>query len=61
MEKLKILNRHELKHDVDFLNQANELRHMMEEGNKGAKKYMKLKMKHESAYEEKMAKEEEEI
>lgn len=26
MEKLKLLNRHELKHDVDFLNTATELR-----------------------------------
>lgn len=52
MEKLKLLNRAELKHDVEFLNMATELRQQAEGGDKAAKKYMKLKMKHEIAYEE---------
>ena len=58
MAKMKLLSRHELKHDIEFLNNANELRH---EGTKEANKYMKLKMKHEAKYEEGMQKEEAEI
>ena len=61
MEKLKILSRSELKHDIEFLNQAQELRQAAEAGDKAARKFMKLKMKHEAKYEENMQKEEEEI
>lgn len=61
MEKLKLLNRHELKHDIQFLNMASELRHMAEDGDKQAKKIIKLKMKHEAAYEEMQQKEEDQI
>ena len=61
MDKLKLLNRAELKHDVEFLNMATDLRHKAEEGDKGAKKFMKLKMKHEANYEEKTQAEEQEI
>ena len=49
----------ELKHDIEFLNQAVELREMASEGDKRAKKFIKLKMKHERKYEEDMRKEEE--
>jgi predicted NBD/HSP70 family sugar kinase len=52
IEKLKLLNRNELKHDVKFLNMATELRQKADEGDKQAKKVMKLKMKHEALYEE---------
>ena len=48
MEKLKLLNRHELKHDVEYMNMAKNLREAAAEGDKKAKKFMKLKMKHES-------------
>jgi hypothetical protein len=61
MEKLKLLNRHELKHDIEFLNMATELRHQATDGDKKALKFMKLKMKHETKYEAEMQKEEEEI
>ena len=58
---MKLLNRTELKHDVDYLNTANQLRHQAEEGDKKAKKYLKLREKHEKDYEEQTQKEEEEI
>ena len=58
---MKVLSRHELKHDVEYLNTATELREAANAGDKQAKKYMKLKMKHENKYEENMQKEEEEI
>mmetsp|Transcript_17822 Transcript_17822/g.30224 ORF Transcript_17822/g.30224 Transcript_17822/m.30224 type:complete len:486 (-) Transcript_17822:71-1528(-) len=61
MERLKILSKHELKHDVKYLNMAADLRQAATEGDKQAKKLMKLKMKHESSYEEKMQEEEEQI
>lgn len=61
MEKLKVLSAHEIKHDVAFLNQAVELKQAAAEGDKKARKYMKLKMKHETNYEENMKKEEEEL
>ena len=51
MEKLKVLNRHEIKHDIEYMNQAQELREAANDGDKAARKYMKLKMKHESKYE----------
>ena len=51
MDKMKVLTRHELKHDVEFLNQAQQLRHAVNDGDKKAKKFLKLKMKHETAYE----------
>ena len=59
MEKLKLLNRHELKHDVEYMNLAKNLREAAKDGDKKAKKFMKLKMKHESKYEEEMKQEEE--
>lgn len=40
---------------------ASELRHMAEDGDKQAKKIIKLKMKHEAAYEEMQKKEEDQI
>jgi hypothetical protein len=61
MEKLKVLNRAELKHDVEYLNMATDLRSKAEEGDKKAKKLMKLKMKHEAAYEEETQQEEAEM
>ena len=61
MESMKLLDNHELKHDVEFMNTAVALRHQAEEGDKKAKKFMKLKMKHEAAYEANMKEEEEKI
>ena len=58
MEKLKVLSRHELKHDLEFLHTANELRQAAAEGDKSAKKFMKLKLKHEATYEQNMQDEE---
>jgi hypothetical protein len=52
MDKMKLLNRAELKHDVDYLNQANQLRQAADDGDKKARKYLKLKTKHERNYEE---------
>ena len=59
MDKLKLLSNHELKHDVEYMNLAKNLRDAAAEGDKKAKKFMKLKMKHESNYEEELKKEEE--
>lgn len=61
MEKLKVLSRHELKHDIDYLNTTAELKGEAARGDKAAKKYIKLKEKHENVYEEKLAAEEAEI
>lgn len=58
---MKILSKDEMKHDLEFLNQAQELRELAGEGDKRAKKFMKLKMKHEARYEDTMKKEEEEM
>ena len=60
MAKMKILSVHELKHDSQYMNMAQGLREAAAEGDKKAKKFMKLKMKHEVAYEEGVRKEEEE-
>ena len=54
MEKMKILSAHEMKHDVEFLNQREQLKgDATAKGKEGknARKYMKLRMKHEKAYE----------
>ena len=51
MAGLKTLNRNELKHDIKYMNDMAELRHNIESGDKGAKKYIKLKQKHEANYE----------
>jgi len=61
MAKMKTLSVHELKHDVQYMNMAQELREAAAEGDKKAKKFMKLKMKHETKYEEGVRKEEEDI
>lgn len=61
MQKLKILSKEEMRRDVDFLNQTQELREMAAGGDKRSKKFMKLHMKHEKSYEENMQKEEEDM
>lgn len=61
MQKLKVLSAQEIKHDVAFLNQAVELKQAAAEGDKKARKFMKLKMKHEAKYEKNMKKEEEDM
>ena len=58
---MKLLDNHELKHDAEFLNLAVGLTHQAEDGDKKAKKFMKLKMKHEAAYEANLKQEEEKI
>lgn len=61
MDKLKVLSRHELKHDLEYLHTANDLRQAAAEGDKQARKFMKLKQKHEAAYEATLQAEEEQI
>lgn len=61
MDKLKMLTVQEMKHDVEFLNASRQLRDMAADGDKHAKKYMRLKLKHEAAYESKMREEEEDL
>jgi hypothetical protein len=51
MEKLKLLNHHELKHDVEYMNLAKNLREAAADGDKRARNFMRLKMKHETQYE----------
>jgi len=51
MAGLKTLNRNELKHDIKYMNDMRELNKQIESGDKGAKKYIKLKQKHEANYE----------
>ena len=43
MDKLKVLNRSELKHDVEYLNMSTNLKAQIDGGDKKARKLMKLK------------------
>ena len=43
MASLKTLDRNELKHDIKYMNNMRELEKNIESGDKGAKKYIKLK------------------
>ena len=54
MSALKTLDRNELKHDIKYMNDMQELRDNVNAGDKGAKKYIKLKEKHEAKYEDKV-------
>lgn len=58
--KMKMMTNQELAHDICYLNTAQDLREKMEAGDKKARKYLKLRVKHESKYEDKIAEEEEE-
>ena len=58
MASLKTLDRNELKHDIKYMNNMRELEKNIESGDKGAKKYIKLKQKHEANYEASIAEEE---
>lgn len=51
MAGLKTLNRNELKHDIKYMNDMRTIENSIESGDKGAKKYIKLKQKHEATYE----------
>jgi len=55
-----MMTNQELAHDICYLNTAQDLREKMEAGDKKARKYLKLRVKHESKYEDKIAEEEEE-
>ena len=43
MAGLKTLNRNELKHDIKYMNDMREIENNIESGDKGMKKYIKLK------------------